>query len=70
MKNIKMLALVSLIFPAVVLADTWAFDTNEKIQKTPTKPLKFEMIEKSASWTFDENDAKVLLVDYDSYAFQ
>jgi len=65
-----MLGAATLLFSGSVLANTWDFDDSDKVKNEVSQPMKFEVVESQASWTFDEDDAKVYVVDYDSYAFQ
>jgi len=65
-----MLGAAAVLFSGSVMAETWEFDGEDKIKNEVVQPMKFEVVERNASWTFDENDAKVYVIDYDSYAFQ
>jgi len=70
MKNIMMLGVAAVLFSGSVMAEAWEFDGEAKVKNEVVKPMKFEVVERNASWTFDENDAKSYVIDYESYAFQ
>ncbi|WP_321323138.1 hypothetical protein [Thiomicrorhabdus sp.] len=70
MKKIMILVAVALSFPGAVLADTWAFDSNEKIGKTDTVMLVETYKNQNLSWAFDSQCPKVYGIDYDSYSFK
>ena len=70
MNKISILAVSAMLVSGSAFADTWAYDSNEKIQSDSTKPFMIEVSEKQPSWTFCESDAKVKRVCYESYAFE
>lgn len=68
----KKAALVSL-FTAMSFsaqADTWAFESNEKVVDDKIGAVLVMVQEEMPSWTFSEADAQYLVKDFESYSFQ
>jgi len=59
MKNLIILAVVVFSFPGAVLADTWAFDGSEKIEKQNSQNVVETYKNQNFSWAFDSETPKV-----------
>jgi len=64
------LGAIALSFPGAVLADTWAFDGEEKIERQSSQMVVETYHNQNLSCAFDSEAPKVFGKVYDSYSFK
>lgn len=68
MKKMALIALFTAFSATAAQADTWAFDSKDKVVGKVGAVL-VEVQEQNPSWTFCEADATYLVTDYESHTF-
>ena len=70
MKTFAIAAVLTAITVTPAMADSWAFDSQEKVTGNKVGAVWLETQEAKPSWTFCEADSTYMVKVYDSYAFE